>query len=105
MHTQVCLEFWEPLGKRVPIKSQSCSDYIPAVLTNTELVTDICYQTTETRELLYCGVNFYTEEKGFLCALFLLIAITPLLLSNLNRIKPRSRIRKGKRAKRQQKTK
>ena len=71
----------------------------------TELVTDICYQTTETRELLYCGVNFYTEEKGFLCSPFLLIAITLLLLSNLNRIKPRSRNQKGKRAKRQQKTK
>lgn len=80
----------EPLGKGASIKSQSWSDYIPAVLTN-----------TETMELLYCGVNFYTEEKGFLCSLFLLIAITLLLLSSLNRIKPRGRIQKGKTAKRQ----
>jgi len=71
---------------------------------NTELVMDICYQTTETRELLYCGVNFYTEERGFLSSPILLIAITLLLLSNLNRIKPGSRIQKGRRAMRQQKT-
>lgn len=42
--------------------------------------------------ILTLRVNFYTEEKELLFPL--LLAITLLLLSNLNRIKPRCRIQK-----------
>lgn len=51
-----------PRGERVPTKSHSWSDYIPAVLINTELGADICYLTTETRELLY-GVGLIFTLK------------------------------------------
>lgn len=64
--------------------------------------TGTSFQATPTREFSHCGVNSYTEEKELVP---LLIAITPLLLSNPNRIKPRCRIQKRKTAKRQQKRK
>lgn len=76
-----------PPGERVPTKSHSWSDYIPAVLINTELGADICYLTTETRELLYGVGLILPSRERFLCSLLLLTAVTLLVLSNPNRIK------------------
>lgn len=105
MHIQACLELWGTPSKKSSYKKSvleqlhSCRAYEHKI-SNGHLLPD-----HRNNELLYCGVNFHTQEKGFLCSLLLLSAITLLLLSNLSRIKPRSRIQKGKRANRQQKTK